>query len=121
MSVPHESMRKLLVREYMDGFRASSHARVLRCLTDDVTWYLPGQPTRHGKREFDAEIENEAFEGSPKLTVARAVEESDTIVITGEGEGLHREQGPFHFAFATVFDFRDTLICRVESYVVPLP
>ena len=28
--------------------------------------------------------------------------------------------GEFRFAFCDVFTFRDDLICRVESYVVPL-
>ena len=114
------STRTAVVHEYIEGFRSGDHERVLRCLTDDVLWYLPGLGTRRGKREFDAEIENEAFQGNPKLTVDRAVEDGDTVVITGEGEGVHREQGPFRFAFATVFGFRGLLIDRVDSYVVPL-
>jgi ketosteroid isomerase-like protein len=28
--------------------------------------------------------------------------------------------GPFRFAYRTVFTFRDDLISRVESYVVPV-
>lgn len=41
----------------------------------------------HGKAEFDDEIENPAFEGSPELTVEGTVEADDVVVITGTGDG----------------------------------
>ncbi|WP_018786458.1 hypothetical protein [Micromonospora sp. CNB394] len=31
------------------------------------------------------------------------------------------DDGPFRFAFDDLFTFRDGLIARVDSYVVPLP
>jgi ketosteroid isomerase-like protein len=114
------SARKDLVLEYHEGFRQSDHARVLACLTDDVVWDLPGFRHLAGKAEFDSEIENPDFEGSPTLLVDRMVEESDTVVAIGRGEGRHKVGGPFRFAYRTVFTFRDDLISRVESYVVPV-
>jgi hypothetical protein len=37
-----------------------------------------------------------------------------------DGSGRMKD-GPVHrFAFCDVFSFRDDLICRVESYLVPL-
>ena len=58
-----------IVHRYMDGFRRSDHDAILACLTDDVVWHIHGLRTTHGKAEFDDEIENPAFEGSPELTV----------------------------------------------------
>ena len=114
------SPRKAVVERYFDGFRISDHGLILELLTDDVAWDLPGFRHLVGKEAFDGEIENEAFTGSPTLVLDRLVEEGDTVVAIGTGRGNHREAGPFAFAYCDVFTFRDDLIRRVESYVVPL-
>ena len=60
---------------------------VLACLTDDVVWDLPGYKSLAGKEAFDREIEGDDFEGRPVLTVDRLVEEDDTVVAIGTGQG----------------------------------
>ncbi|WP_430782286.1 nuclear transport factor 2 family protein [Actinoplanes sp. G11-F43] len=109
-----------LVAEYFDGFRASDHPRILATLTEDVTWIIHGHRTTRGRDEFDGEIENPAFTGSPTLDVRRVIEDGPVVVVTGEGRGTHVEQGPFRFAFNDLFTFRGGRIAQVESYVVPL-
>jgi uncharacterized protein len=109
-----------IVREYFEGFRSSDHDRVLACLTDDVTWDLPGFKHLQGKVAFDTEIENEDFVGSPTLTVDRMVEDEDTVVAIGAGASTHRSGQTHRFAFCDVFTFVGDRIDRVESYVVPL-
>ena len=108
------------VHRYMDGFRRSDHEAILACLTDDVVWHIHGFRTTRGKAEFDDEIENPAFEGSPELSVDRTVDAGDVIVVTGTGRGHHREHGPFRFAMNDLFTFRADLIAQVDSYIVPL-
>jgi ketosteroid isomerase-like protein len=108
------------VHRYIDGFRRSDHEAILGCLTDDVVWHIHGLRTTHGKGEFDDEIENPAFEGSPELTVERTIESENIVVVTGTGIGRHREAGPFRFAYSDLFTFRDGLIAQVDSYVVAL-
>lgn len=114
------STHEQFVHRYMDGFRRSDHDTILACLTADVVWHIHGLRTTHGKAEFDGEIENPAFEGSPELTVDRTVDAGDVVVVTGTGSGRHRENGPFRFAYSDLFTFRDDLIAQVDSYVVPL-
>ena len=109
-----------LVAEYFAGFRAGDHARILATLTDDVEWVIHGHQTTRGKAEFDAEIENPAFTGSPELDVRRVHEDGPVVVTTGEGRGVSLDHGPFRFAFNDLFTFRDGLIARVDSYLVPL-
>jgi ketosteroid isomerase-like protein len=93
---------------------------VLACLTDDVTWDLPGFTHLEGKAAFDGEIENEAFTGSPTLAIDRLVEEGETVVAIGTGAGT-RTSGEVHrFAYCDVFTFAGDLVRPVESYVVPL-
>lgn len=113
--------QRATVDEYFAAFRVSDHARILATLTDDVEWVIHGHRTTRGKAEFDGEIENPAFTGSPRLDVQRVVEEGPVVVTAGEGLGATVEHGPFRFAFNDLFTFRDGLIARVDSYVVPLP
>lgn len=114
------SGQQQVVDRYLQGFRGSDHEMILGCLTDDVVWRIHGVRVTHGKAEFDDEIENPAFEGSPELAVDRTVEAGDTVVVTGMGVGHHRETGRFRFAYSDLFTFRDDLIAQVDSYVVPL-
>jgi ketosteroid isomerase-like protein len=83
-------------------------------------WDLPGFKHLAGKHEFDDEIENDEFVGSPKLVVDRLVEEADTVVAIGSGEGTHRSGSVHRFVYCDVFTFAGDLVCRVESYLVPL-
>jgi ketosteroid isomerase-like protein len=116
-----ETKQRDLVAEYFDGFRTSDHPRILATLTDDVEWVIHGHRTFRGKAEFDGEIESPAFTGRPQLDVDRVLEDGPVVVITGEGRALSVDNGPFRFAFNDLFTFRDGLIARVDSYVVPMP
>ena len=109
-----------IVEAYMEGFRRSDKQAILALLTDDVAWDLPGFRHLTGKADFEGEIVNPQFEENPTLVVNRKVEDGDTVVCIGEGQGEMKAGGEFRFAFCDVFTFRDDLICRVESYVVPL-
>jgi ketosteroid isomerase-like protein len=111
---------RAVVETYLDGFRRSDHAQILGCLTDDVVWDLPGYRHLIGKDAFDGEIENEQSDGPPTLTVDRLVEQGDTVVVIGDGQGMLKTGDAFRFAFCTVFTFAGELIGRVESYIVPL-
>ena len=109
-----------LVAQYFDGFRASDHHAVLATLTDDVEWVIHGARTTRGKAEFDSEIENPDFTGSPTLDVHQTYEDGPVVIVVGEGRGTSVAHGPFHFAFSDLFTFRDNLITRVDSFLVPL-
>ena len=77
-----------------------------------MAWDLPGFGHLTGKEAFDREIENEELVGSPRLTLDRLTEEGDTVAAVGDGETTHRS--------GDLFTFSGALICRVESYLVPL-
>jgi ketosteroid isomerase-like protein len=109
-----------IVDVYMEGFRRSDKPRILALLTDDVAWDLPGFRHLTGKADFEGEIVNPQFDENPTLIVDRKLEDGDAVVCIGEGQGQMKASGEFRFAFCDVFTFRDDLICRVESYVVPL-
>ena len=116
----HVSNHTDIVDAYMEGFRRNDKPRILALLSDDVAWDLPGFRHLTGKADFEGEIVNPQFEANPTLVVDRKVEEGDTVVCIGDGQGQMKTGDEFRFAFCDVFTFRDDLICRVESYIVPL-
>lgn len=108
------------VERYLDGFRRSDHGQILSCLTDDIRWTVFGAYQIAGKQAYDANIENEAFQGSPQLGVVRLVEQDD--VVMGELTGhVQRADGAWlDLAMAETWVMRDGLICERRSYVIPL-
>jgi uncharacterized protein len=111
-----ESRRKKAVRAYIEGFSTGDHGAILSLLTDDVTWEMPGFFDISGKDAFDNEIENEAFEGHPKLTIQRLVEEEDVVVAVGAVEAAWKDGGILSAVFADVFYFEGDKIRRLETY-----
>ena len=112
------SPNKLTVEEYLEGFRRSDHARVLSCLTDDVEWEIPGMFHVRGREAFDREIENEAFEGSPGITVTRLIEENDIVVAEGTVEARKRGGEPLNLRFCDVFTMQAGKIRHLVSYLM---
>ena len=114
------STRTDVVDTYIEGFRRSDHKMILNCLTDDVIWDLKGYKWLQGKDAFDDEIENDASEGPPTLTINRMVEQGDTVVAIGDGEGGLKNGDRFYFTFCDVFTFVGDRISRLETYQVNL-
>lgn len=114
------SVNKKTIERYMAGFRQSDHAMVLSCLTDDVTWDIPGFAHLEGKAAFDAEIENPAFVGKPRIEVTRLLEENDVVVAEGNVRSTKADGSDFHAVFCDVFEMRGGRISRVVSYLMEL-
>jgi len=112
------SARKQTVERYIDGFRRNDHEQILSCLADDVTWVLHGYKTLEGKEAFDAEIESDAFEGTPELTLERLIEEGESVVATGGGSVAEQGGRRLRFAFCEVFTFSADAVARLDTYHV---
>lgn len=110
--------KKRTVERYMDGFRRSDHAAILDCLTDDVEWLIPGWFHGHGKADFDAEIENPAFTGSPEIAISRLVEEGDVVVAEGRVRSTRADGGRLDALFCDVFELAGGKIRRIVSYLM---
>ena len=87
------SERKAVVERYIEGFRRGDREMILDCVTDDVEWNLLGWQSLAGKDSFAGEIQNDAFVGTPELTIERMVEEDDVVVAFGAGRGRLRAGG----------------------------
>jgi ketosteroid isomerase-like protein len=112
------SANKRTVERYLEGFRRSDHAMVLSCLTDDVEWVLPGAFHLRGREQFDAEIENPAFSGSPVIETTRLVEEGDVVVAEGTIAARRADGASLRLVFCDVFLMRDGLIRHLTSYLM---
>jgi ketosteroid isomerase-like protein len=104
----------------MDAFARTDHAGVLSCLTDDVEWVVPGWFHIKGKDAFDGEIENEAFVGSPAITVTRMTEENDVVVAEGSVRSARRDGGVLNALFCDVFVMQNAKIKHITSYLMEI-
>lgn len=111
---------KKTVEKYMEGFRRSNHGMILECLTDDVVWHMPGVYTHRGKEEFDKEIENENFVGSPTIQVKRLVEENDVVIAEGAVQGKMKNGSSLDAVFCDVFEMTGGKISCLTSYLMTL-
>jgi len=104
----------------MDGFNRSDHEQILSCLTDDVVWEMPGAFHLVGKDAFNKEIENDAFVGSPTITIVRMIEENDVVIAEGSVRCEKKEGGFLNAVFCDVFSMQNAKIKRLTSYLVEL-
>lgn len=109
---------KEVVAEYMQGFRETDHARILTCLTDDVEWYMPGYFHHKGIDAFDKEIENDAFTGSPAITIFRMTEEGDVIIAEGAVQCIMKSGFVLDALFCDVFEMRGGRISKLITYQI---
>src|SRR5688500_19498929 len=109
---------KQTVTRYMDGFRATDRELILSCLTEDVSWSIPGMFDVRGKAAFADHIVDEGFAGKPSITVSRLVEENDVVVAEGSVKAPRESGDILNLAFCDVFEMRDGKIARLISYLV---
>jgi uncharacterized protein len=114
------SPNKQTVQRYMDAFSKSDHAEILACLTDDVEWVIPGVFHLTGKIAFDKEIENDAFVGSPTISVTRMTEEHDVVVAEGSVRSGRRDGGLLNAVFCDVFEMQNAKVRRLTSYLMEI-
>ncbi|HMK03175.1 MAG TPA: nuclear transport factor 2 family protein [Ferruginibacter sp.] len=112
------SENKKIVKQYMDGFVASDHEKILSCLTDDVIWEMPGFFYLTGKEAFDKEIENDNFTGSPSIQITRMVEENDIVVAEGAVQAKIKAGGDLDAVFCDVFHMQDGRIKKLTTYLM---
>ena len=106
------------VEQYMDGFRKSDHELILSRLTDDIEWEMPGAFRLIGKEAFDKEVENDAFVGSPTITITRMTEENDVVVAEGSVRTQRKAGGSLSAVFCDVFVMQRGKIKRLITYFV---
>ncbi|HZB14444.1 MAG TPA: nuclear transport factor 2 family protein [Chryseolinea sp.] len=111
---------KKTVEKYMEGFRKSDHQMILDCLTDDVVWKMPGVYLHRGKGEFDKEIENENFIGSPTIQIKRFVEENDIVIAEGTVQGKMKNGNLLDAVFCDVFEMAGGKVRCLTSYLMTL-
>jgi ketosteroid isomerase-like protein len=112
------SAQKKTIANYIQGFRESNHEKILACLTEDVVWEMPGIYKHIGKEEFDAEIENENFVGSPTIQIHKLVEEGNVVIAEGSVQGVMKNGNQLDAVFCDVFVFEDAKIKQLTSYLM---
>lgn len=112
------SHQKQIVEKYMEGFRATDHAKILSCLNDDVVWEMPGFFYHEGKEAFDKEIENPNADGHPAITIMRMVEEGSIVVAEGSVKAKMKDGNKIDAVFCDVFHFSNGKISKLTTYLM---
>ncbi|KQB37818.1 nuclear transport factor 2 family protein [Flavobacterium aquidurense] len=112
------SANKQTVNEYMEAFKVSDHERILACLTDDIIWEMPGIYQHVGKEEFDKEIENDNFVGSPAIQIIKLVEENNVVIAEGAVQGNMKNGNILNAVFCDVFEMENGKIKKLTSYLM---
>jgi uncharacterized protein len=118
LKIKNMTENKQTIQKYIDGFMASDHAKILSCLTDDVTWVIPGAVNLSGKQAFDKEIENENFVGSPTIEIIRMAEENNIVVAEGTVKCNMKNGGLLEALFCDVFQMQNGKIKHLTSYIM---
>ncbi|HUR36367.1 MAG TPA: nuclear transport factor 2 family protein [Terriglobales bacterium] len=108
------------VANYMDAFNRSDDAAILACLTDDVSWIMPGFFHLEGKAAFAKEIHNEAFVGRPTIVTTRVTEGNNVVVSEGTVTCARKDGGTLNAVFCDVFVMRNAKIQQLTSYLMEL-
>ncbi len=109
---------KQTVEKYMEGFRTDNHEMILSCLTDDIVWEMPGIYRHVGKDEFDKEIENENFTGSPSIQILKLIEENNVVIAEGAVQGKMKNGNTLDAVFCDVFVMENGKIKQLTSYLM---
>lgn len=109
---------KQTVEKYMEGFRTGNHKKILSCLTDDIVWEMPGIYRHVGKDEFDKEIENENFIGSPSIQIIKLIEEDNVVIAEGAVQGKMKNGNTLDAVFCDVFVMENGKIKQLTSYLM---
>ncbi|WP_239023237.1 nuclear transport factor 2 family protein [Flavobacterium endoglycinae] len=87
-------------------------------MTDDIIWEMPGIYQHVGKEEFDKEIENENFVGSPTIQIFKLIEENNTVIAEGAVQGNMTNGGKLDAVFCDVFEMENGKIKKLTSYLM---
>jgi ketosteroid isomerase-like protein len=109
---------KQTVQKYMEAFMASDHEKILSCLTEDVTWEVPGMFRLSGKEAFDKEIENDNFIGSPTIQIIRMIEENNIVIVEGAVQSKMKNGDLLDAVFCDVFHMQSEKIKHLTSYLM---
>ena len=110
--------QKQTVEKYMDGFRTTDHAKILACVTDDVTWEMLGFFYHQGKEAFDKEIENPNADGHPDISITRLVEEGNIVIAEGTVKAKMKDGNKLDAVFCDVFHFTNGKISKLTTYLM---
>ncbi len=107
---------KKVVETYMESFNTSDHAKILTCLTDDIIREVHGAFQIQGKDNFDKNIENDAFEGSPTIKIIRLIEDDNIVVAEGTVKSKMKTGGLMDAVFCEIFHFENGKIKPLSTY-----
>jgi ketosteroid isomerase-like protein len=110
---------KKVVETFMEGYNTGDNAKILSCLTEDVIWELVGFFNLIGKDQFEKELNNEAADGNPTITISHLIEEGNIVVAEGTVKGK-LNGGIMDALFCEIFHFDNGKVKKLTTYHIEL-
>ena len=107
---------KKVVETFMEGYSTGNNAKILSCLTEDVIFELVGFFNLKGKDQFDKELNNEAADGNPTITISQLIEEGDIVVAEGTVKCKLKNGGIMNALFCEIFHFDNGKVKKLTTY-----
>jgi ketosteroid isomerase-like protein len=107
---------KKIVERYIECYNTGDNAKILSCLAEDVIFELVGFFNLKGKDQFEKEINNEAADGNPTITITQLVEECNIVVAEGTVKGKLKNGGIMDALFCEVFHFDNGKVKKLTTY-----
>lgn len=108
---------KEIIREVNKGFMSGDVNAIIKYVTDDVTWEMPGVFFRKGKEEFGKEAINENWRPLV-ITHINELEEAGRVAVEGTVETTKPTGEPFSLAFFDFYLIEEGRIKEMRSYVM---
>ncbi|CAN5237076.1 hypothetical protein BH09SUM1_BH09SUM1_29110 [soil metagenome] len=107
------------VERYLEARRHGNRAEILDCLSDHVTWVIPGRFSKTGKEAFIQEVEDGDFVGTPTIAVSRLLDQSWAVVADGKTRRTRKDGSVLYQAFCEIYlvDHRQK-ISHLTSYLM---
>jgi ketosteroid isomerase-like protein len=109
---------KEIIQKVNEGFAEDDTEKILLYVADDVRWDMPGTFSHVGKDAFRKEINNEAFEGAPTITIKNEIAEGDYVAVEGEVQCKKKDGGMFEAFFFDIYRLEYGKIIEMRSYVL---
>lgn len=116
---------KQLAHELFARFTASDIPGVMRLMTDDATWQLPGKPGQmpiaglQSKAQIERVFHNmlARLRHGLRMTATSMIAEDDKVAVEAESYGELKNGRTYDQRYHLLIVFRDGKICEVREYL----
>lgn len=110
-----------LARKFNESFARGDKEFILASVTEDVTWWMVGDQTIHGKEGVSNVLDMFENEGKPELTIGKIITHGRTAAVEGTMKAADKSGVMKTYAFCDTYvlnKFKNGKIKEINSFVI---